>query len=203
MHSIDVQSSLSEAGASSEPRPKKVSGGQSPWADLLAETCLAKTYEPGTPGRRILAGGGRRSALAMLMLARLRFAAFLARRGTLGGPGELDDRDRRGVAAAHAVLDHPGVTARTLLEARRDLVEQLFDRAMRSQEGIGAPMGGEVAALAQRHHPVGPAPQLLGLGVSGFEPAVLDKAQHQVAHQSLAMGRGAIELAARVKVTHR
>ena len=80
---------------------------------------------------------------------------------------------------------------------------QLLDRAVGSQEGVGATMRREVAALAQRHHPVGPAPELLGLGVSGLEPAVLDKAQHQVAHQGFAMSRGAIELPARVKVTHR
>src|SRR5438046_2112463 len=114
------------------------------------------------------------------MLAAIRFTPLFARRSGLGGAGRFDHRDWRGVAAAHAVLDHPGVAARTLLEARRDLVEQFLDRAVGPKERVGAPMRREVAALAQRYHPVGPSPQLLGLGVGSFEPAVLDKAQHQV-----------------------
>src|SRR5215469_7855576 len=157
---------------------------------------------PARDDRRRLAGGGRGAALAaVLMLASVGLAPLLARRGGFGSAGELDHRDRRGVAAAHAVLDYAGVAARAFLEARRYLVEQFLDRAVRAQKRIGPAMRREVAALAQRHHPIGPAPQFLGLGVRGLEPPVLDEAQDEIAHQGFAMGRGAIELAARVKVT--
>src|SRR5579871_5269376 len=133
---------------------------------------------------------GRRPRLARLALGPgrgLAPARLFALRPLLGA-GELDHRKRRGVAAAEAELDHPRVAAVALLEARRNLVEQLLDGVARADEVEGAAARGQVAALAERDHPIGEAAQLLGLGVGGADALVADQAQHQVAEQRLAMG---------------
>ncbi len=104
----------------------------------------------------------------------------------------------RRVAAAMTELDHAGVAAVAILEARRDLVEQLLDRFMRLQGREGAAARGEIVLLAERDHPVRDAPQFLGLGIGGLDSLVANQREHHVLEQRLAMRRGAIELAARI-----
>src|SRR5690349_23761144 len=74
------------------------------------------------------------------MFSCIGLALLLAWRGRFGSTGEFDHRDRRGVAAPHAIFDYSRVAARPLLEARCNLVEKLFYRAVRSQERKGAAM---------------------------------------------------------------
>src|SRR3984885_14365561 len=99
-------------------------------------------------------------------------------------------------------LDHPRVAAVAILEARRDLVEQLLDRLMRLQRRKRAAAGGEIVLFAERDHPVRDAAQFLGLGIGGLDSLVTNQREHHVLEQRLAMRRGAIELAARIKMTH-
>src|SRR5580704_131656 len=116
--------------------------------------------------------------------------------------GELDHRHHRRVAAAMTELDHARIAAIAILEARRDLVEQLLDRIVRLQGRERAPARGEIVLLAERDHPVRDSPQLLGLGIGRFDSLVTNQREHHVLEQRLTMRRGAIELAARIKMTH-
>src|SRR5215472_15244300 len=152
--------------------------------------------------RRASAGGGFFARLLGRLVLLGGTPARLLRLGLLFLAGELDHREHRGVAAAMTELDHARVAAAALFEARRDLVEELFYRLVRLQRREGAAARGEVALLAERDHPVGDSAQFLGLGVGGRDPLVADQRQHHVLEQRLAMRRGAIELAARVEVTH-
>src|SRR5580700_3101703 len=99
-------------------------------------------------------------------------------------------------------LDHARVAAVAILEARRDLVEQLLDRLMRLQGRKGAPSRGEIILLAERDHPVRDSPQFLGLGIGRLDSLVTNQREHHVLEQRLTMRRGAIELAARIEMTH-
>src|SRR5208283_379554 len=124
------------------------------------------------------------------------------RLGLLFVASELDNREHCGVAAAMTKLDDAGIAAVAILEARRNLVEQLLDRLVRLQRGEGAAPRGEIVLLAERDHPVGDAAQFLGLGVGRLDSFVADQREHHIFEQRLAMRRGAIELAARVEMTH-
>src|ERR1700691_581721 len=99
-------------------------------------------------------------------------------------------------------LDDARVAAVAILEARRDLVEQLLDRLMRLQGRECAPARGEIVLLAERDHPVRDSAQFLGLWIGGLDSLVSNQREHHIFEQRLAMRRGAIELAARIEMTH-
>src|SRR5208282_2253436 len=110
-------------------------------------------------GREVRVGSARGGGSTRLLGGRafLLCGGALARLlglGLLFLSGELDHRHHRRVAAAMAELDHPGVAAVAILEARRDLVEQLLDRVMRLQRRERAATRGEIVLLAERDHPV-------------------------------------------------
>src|SRR5205085_11846833 len=98
--------------------------------------------------------------------------------------------------------DDARVTPCPLLEARRDVVEQLLhDRALLN-EGQRAPASGERSVLAERDHPLGEAASFLGLRIGGLDPLVLEQSRDQIAKQGASVRRGPVEFASGVQVTH-
>src|SRR5581483_9546654 len=117
--------------------------------------------------------------------------------------GEFDYRKRGGVAAPEAVLDDAGIAAVAVLEARRDLVKELFDGVVRAHEGVGAPPRGQIVLLSQRHHPIRDAPELLRLGIGRADSSMADERQHEVLKKRLPMRGSAVELSTLIQMTHR
>src|SRR3984957_6755166 len=157
--------------------------------------------------RLFLLGGGRYpsfTALTDLLVTASRF--FLARLfspSIFGSPGKLDNRNRCSVATPNSELNHPRVAAWPLLEARRNLVEELFHSVARLHEGESEPPCRKVTTFTERHHTVGVAAQFIGRGIGGLNPLMLNQAQNQIAEKGFPMGRGAAELAASIHMTHR
>src|SRR5206468_2044626 len=136
------------------------------------------------PGRGAPAGGGG-------FLAAIAPAGFLLLRRLLGlrplALDQLHDREVCGVTETVAELHHARVAAMALGVARREVVEELLHHARAPEHGRRPPPGMERALLAERDHPVGPAPDLLRLGVRRADRLVLEQRGHQVAEERAAM----------------
>src|SRR5215475_13512295 len=104
----------------------------------------------------------------------------LFRCGLFLEPGELDDRELGRIATAEAELHDSRIATGAFLVARRDLIEELLNSLMRLQVREGAALGGEVTLLAQRHHPIGKAAQLLGLLIGGGDATALHQRKEHI-----------------------
>src|SRR5581483_9250355 len=113
---------------------------------------------------------------------------------------ELEIGHRRGVALARAELHDARVAAGAVLEARRDLGEEVMHDLLRPQVRERLPAGVDRAFPAERDHLLGDRPHGLGLRLRRADPAVLDQRRRQVRVQRLAVRRVAAELLPRALV---
>lgn len=97
-------------------------------------------------------------------------APALFRRGNffLGANDQFDNRHWRGVTAAVADFDNPGIAAGAVFETRRNRIEEFAHHGFVLNDCGGLTARMKIAALAQRDHPVNPAPQLFSFGVGGL-----------------------------------
>src|SRR5262249_8171895 len=147
----------------------------------------------------------RLSRLLVLLLLRLAPALALLlglAAGAVAALGELDQREGSGVAAARTELGDARIAAGPAAEARADVVEQLADDGAAADEGQRLAGGVQGVALAERDHALGPAAQLLGLGVGGLQVLVLQQRRDQIAEERAPVRAGSIELTAAFEVSH-
>src|SRR5690606_15715708 len=103
---------------------------------------------------------------------------------------------------AEARLQHTDVTARTLLIARAEHVEQLCGPRLFRQRGISLTTGMKITPLAERDELLNIGAKLLRLGQSGHDLLMLDERDRHIGEHGLAMACGAIELATGFSVAH-
>src|SRR5690606_3837607 len=94
-------------------------------------------------------------------------ASFTAGRALLGGfsTDELDEGHLRSVAPPEAELDDPGISSRPIFEARPDGIEQLAYNRLVLNDAQSLAARVQITAFAERNHAIGPAAQLLRLGI--------------------------------------
>src|SRR5450432_971778 len=115
---------------------------------------------------------------------------------------QLDQRHRRVVALAEAVLEDAQVPAAARLVAGTELREKLHDGVAIAQAIEGEALVGERRSLAERDDGLGDAAQLLRLRQRGLDRLVLEERYGHVAQHREAMAAGLVELAKPVAVTH-
>src|SRR5689334_10076982 len=99
-------------------------------------------------------------------------------------------------------LEDPGVAARARGEPRADLAEQARERLPTLDLSLHQPPGVKIAPPGQRDELLREGSKLLGLGLGGDDPAVLEQARRHVVQQRAPMTRRAAELATLGAVAH-
>src|SRR5690606_29979122 len=115
---------------------------------------------------------------------------------------QLHQRHRRRVARPVAHLQDPEIPARTILEARPELVEELADRRVVAQPIEREAPTADAVLLRKRDQRLDDAPQLLRLRQRGLDRLVRQQRCRHVAVHRLAMRGVPAELAARFTMTH-
>ena len=114
---------------------------------------------------------------------------------------EVDHEGR--VSLARPDLHDSRVAAGPLREARCDLGEEDVRDLLGTEERDSLPVGGDVAALAERDHLLDDRADLLGLGLGGLDAPVLDQRRGEVGVERLPVRRVATELPTRLLVPQR
>src|SRR5690606_29969350 len=109
---------------------------------------------------------------------------------------------RRVVAGAEAALEDAQVTARTTGIARAERGEQVAHRFLVAQAREGQATVGDAVGLGQRDQRLGDATQFLRLRQGGLDEFVLEQRSGHVGEHGVAVGTGAVELAAGLLVAH-
>src|SRR5450759_3261073 len=115
---------------------------------------------------------------------------------------ELDDRHLGAVTLTPSELHDSGVAAGALLEARRDLLEELLDSRRLGNGLQGETARVETAPLSEGDHLLDERPEVFRLRQRRLDPLVGDEGRKLVPKERLAMRRRPAELATRSIVLH-
>lgn len=91
-------------------------------------------------------------------------------------------------------FDNSSITARAILEADGDCVEQFVDHGLILNDGERLASGMEASLLAQGYNPVHPASKFFGLGIGSLYLLFTQKRSHHIAHHRPAVARISAEL---------
>src|SRR5918993_5401468 len=91
-------------------------------------------------------------------------------------------------------FDDSSITARAILEAAGDCIEQLMDHRLILNDRERLAPGMEASLLAKRYHTLHPASELFGLGIGGLYLLFTSNSSHNVAPHRPAVARIAAEL---------
>src|SRR5690606_36914070 len=115
---------------------------------------------------------------------------------------QLHERHRRRVARPIPHLQDPEIAARTVLEARPELGEELADRRLVAQPRERETPTAHAVLLRERDQRLDDPPELLRLRQRRLDRLVRQQRCREIAVQRLAVRRVAAELPARFAMTH-
>src|SRR3954451_23900544 len=116
---------------------------------------------------------------------------------------QLQQHHLGGIRAAWAQLEDPGVAARALRVAWRDLLEQLVDdELVLAERGERLPSRVQVAPLGQRDQLLDLGLDRLGLGLGGLDALMIDHLLAEVSQERLAVRGAPRQLVALALMAH-